>query len=80
MQHEHAAKRRGAGEIGVAEGVAGAIDPRPLAVPHAEHAVVAALAVQPGLLRAPQRGRGEVLVDARLEHDVVLLEEAPARP
>ena len=76
-QHEHAAKRGGAGEIGVTEGVAGAIDPRPLAVPHAEHAVVAALAVQPGLLRAPERGRGQVLVDPGLEHDVMLLEEAP---
>jgi hypothetical protein len=74
--HEHAALRRGAGEVGVAEGVPGAIDPRPLAVPHPEHAVVASLAVQPGLLGAPQRGRGEVLVDARLEHDVVLLEKA----
>ena len=77
MQHEHAAERRGAGEVAVAERVAGAIDARALAVPHAEHAVVAALAVQLGLLRAPQRGRGEVLVDRRLDHDVVLVEKAP---
>ena len=32
--------------------------------------------MQAGLLGAPQRGRGEILVDAGLEHDVVLLEEA----
>ena len=70
-QREHAAVLRGAGEIGVAEHVAGAVDARPLAVPHAEHAVVLALAAQLGLLRAPQRGGGEVLVEAGLEHDVV---------
>ena len=42
-----------------------AVDARALAVPHAEHAVVFALAAQLGLLRAPERGGGEVLVDAR---------------
>ena len=69
-QREHAAVLRGAGEIGVAEDVAGAVDARALAVPHAEHAVELALAAQFGLLRAPERGGGEVLVDAGLELDV----------
>ena len=69
-QRQHAAVLRGAGEIGVAEDVAGAVDARPLAVPDAEHAVVLALAAQLGLLRAPQRGGGEVLVDARAGTDV----------
>ena len=69
-QRQHAAVLRGAGEIGVAEGVARAVDARPLAVPDAEHAVVLALAAQLGLLRAPQRGRGEVLVDRGLEQHV----------
>jgi hypothetical protein len=32
------------------------------------------------LLRAPDRGRGEVLVDAGLEVDVMLVEERPASP
>ena len=73
-QGEHAAVLRGAGEIGVAEDVAGAVDARALAVPHAEHAVVLALAAQLGLLRAPDRGGGEVLVEAGLEEDVVLVE------
>ena len=73
-QGEHAAVLRGAGEIGVAEDVAGAVDARALAVPHAEHAVVLALAAQLGLLRAPDGGRGEVLVQAGLEQDVVLIE------
>ena len=70
-QREHAAMPRGAGEIGVAERVAGAVDARPLAVPHAEHAIEPAFAAQLRLLRAPERGRGEVLVDAGLEEDVV---------
>ena len=65
----------GAGEIGVAEHVAGAVDARALAVPHGEHAIVLAFAAQLGLLRAPDRGRGEVLVDAGLEADVALAQE-----
>ena len=56
---------RRAGEIGVAEHVAGAVDAGPLAVPDAEHAIELAFAAQLGLLRAPQRGGGEVLVEAR---------------
>ena len=72
---EHAAQWRRAGEVAVAEGIARAIDARALAVPHAEHAVVAAFAEQLGLLRAPQRGRGEVLVDRRLDLDVVVVEK-----
>ena len=70
-QREHAAVLRGAGEVGVAEDVAGAVDARPFAVPHAEDAVVFALAAHLGLLRAPDRGRREILVEAGLEDDVV---------
>src|SRR3954463_9979376 len=62
--------RRRAGEIGMAKGVAAAVDARALAVPHAEHAVVSAFAAQLRLLRAPQRGGGEVFVDAGLETDM----------
>ena len=58
----------------MAQRVAGAVDARPLAVPQAEHAVVRTLAVEPDLLRAPAGGRRDVLVDARLEHHVVLHE------
>ena len=72
-QRQHAAVLRGAGEIGVAEHVAAAVDAGALAVPHAEHAVVFALAAQFRLLRAPHRGGGELLVDAGLEDDVGLL-------
>ena len=73
-QRQHAAVLGGAGEIGVAEHVAGAVDAGALAVPEAEHAVVLAFAAQLGLLRAPQRGGGQVLVDAGLEADVGGLE------
>ena len=74
-QRQHAAMLGGTGEIGVAEHVAGAVDARTLAVPHAEHAIEFALAAQLGLLRAPDRGRGEILVDAALEADVALCRE-----
>ncbi len=67
---EHAAVPGAAGEIGMAEHVAGAVDARTLAVPEAEHAVVLAFLAQLRLLGAPQRGGGELLVDAGLEQDV----------
>ena len=75
-QRQHAAVPGGAGEVGVAEDVAGAVDAGALAVPHAENAIELALATQLGLLRAPQRGGGDVLVDAGLEADVVFVERA----
>ncbi len=74
-EREHAAVLGGAGEIGVAEHVAGAVDAGTLAVPHAEHAIELALAAQLGLLRAPERGGGQLLVDAGLELDVLGCEE-----
>ena len=52
-QRQDAAPRRGAGEIGVLQRIARPVDPRPLAVPDAEDAVVAALAAHLRLLRAP---------------------------
>ena len=69
-QRDHAAVLGGAGEIGVAEHIARAIDARTLAVPHAENAIELALAAQFGLLATPERGGGEFLVDAGLELDV----------
>ena len=75
-QREHAAVLGGAGVVGVAEDVARAVDAGALAVPDAEYAVVLALAPQLGLLRAPQRGGGQVLVEAGHELDVVGLQDA----
>ena len=78
-ERQHAAVLGGAGEIGVAEHVAGAVDAGTFAVPEAEHAVELAFPAQLGLLRAPQRGRGDILVDAGLKADVVAIEVPPAR-
>ena len=71
---QHAAVLRRARGIAVAEHVAAAVDAGALAVPDADHAVVAGARRQIELLRAPDRGGREVLVHAGLELDVVLLE------
>ncbi len=70
-QREHAAVRRGARGVGMTEDVAAAVDARTLAVPDAEHAVVARALEEIDLLRAPDRGGREILVHARREVDVV---------
>ncbi len=54
-QGKHAAMLRRAGEIGVAEHVAGTVDARPLAVPDRKDAVMRAFAQQFRLLRCPSR-------------------------
>ncbi|MGY3468130.1 hypothetical protein ACVW0I_005001 [Bradyrhizobium sp. LM6.11] len=56
------------------EHVAAAIDAGTLAVPDADHAVILGAGGEVELLRAPDRGRGQILVHAGLELDVVLLE------
>ena len=74
-EHQHAAVLRRAGEVRVLEHVAAAVDAGTLAVPHREHAVDVRARVQVDLLRAPDRGRGEVLVQPGLELDVRAVEE-----
>ena len=74
-ERQHAAVLRGSRVVGVLEHVAAAVDARTLAVPHREHAVVFRARVQVHLLRAPDRGRREVLVQSGLELDVRALEE-----
>ena len=61
--------RAGAGGVGMAQRVAGAIQARRLAVPEAEHALMAGPRKQAHLLAPPHRGGGEILVDCRLEDD-----------
>ena len=68
---DHAAQRRGAGHVGMAEHVARAVDARPLRVPHAEDALMRALAAQMRLLSAPERRRGQILVQTGIEKDVM---------
>ena len=78
-QREHAAMPRGAGGVGVLQRVDRAVDAGPLAVPDAEHAIDRGAGKQADLLAAPHRGRGEILVEAGLEVDVVRLQERFAR-
>ena len=75
-QDEHATILGTAGHVGVAEHVAATVDARSLAVPDAEHAVILALAAHLGLLRTPQGGGGDVLVEPGLEFYVERFEEA----
>ena len=72
-ERDHAAIARGAGGVAVLEHVGRAVDAGTLAVPDAEHAIDLGAGEQVDLLAAPHRGRGEVLVEAGLEVDVVLL-------
>ena len=74
--HHHAAQRRGAGEIGVAEDIAGAVHAGALAVPERKDAVMRALAAQLRLLGAPDGRGGEILVQARIELDTSALASA----
>ena len=71
---QHAAVLRRARGIAVTEHVAAAIDAGALAVPDADHAIVIGAGRKVELLRAPDRGGGQVFVHAGLEFDVVLFE------
>ena len=68
------------GEVGVPQRVAGPVDARPLAEPHAEHAVDVRVGKLVGELRAPDCGGGELLVDAGLEDDAGGLLQVLATP
>ena len=74
-QRQHAAVFGGAGQVGVAKHVAGAVDAGAFAVPHGKDAIELAFAAQLGLLRAPHRGRGKVFVDPALKTDVALFQK-----
>ncbi len=69
-RHQHAAVLRRPGHVGVAEDIAGAVHTRSLAVPEPEDAIMFALAAQLRLLRAPKRGRRQILVQSGLERHV----------
>ena len=71
---------RAAGVVAVLEHVERAVDARALAVPEGEDAVVLRAREQADLLRAPDRGGGQVLVDAGLEDDAALVQELAGLP
>ena len=70
---QHTAIPSGAAGIGVAECIDAAVHPRPLAVPHAEHAIELGVGVEFDLLASRNRRGGQLLVQARLEADVLAL-------
>src|SRR5260370_42544773 len=74
------AMARRPGGIAVLQRIAAAVDPGPLAVPHGEDAVVFGAGEEAELLAAPHCGRGHLLVDRRLEADVVALDKAAPPP
>ena len=78
-ERDRAALGRRAGEIRVAQRVGRSVDAGPLAVPDAKYAIDRRSRKVVQLLGAPNRRRGEVLVEARAEDDVVLLELAAPR-
>jgi hypothetical protein len=62
-------------EVAVLEGVAAAIDARPLPVPEGHHAIHAGMRVVVEHLGAADRGRRQLLVGAGHMEDVVLVED-----
>ena len=74
-QCEHAAVARRSREIDMAQRVAAAVDAGSLAVPNGKYAVEPAFAAHFRLLRAPDGGGREILVQARHEQDVMGLEK-----
>ncbi len=74
-QRQHAAIARRARRIGMLQGVDGAIDARTLAVPDAENAIDLCAGEKPDLLAAPDRGCGQILVQARNESNIMLSQE-----
>src|SRR5665213_1214261 len=77
---QHPAMGRGAGRIAMLQRVAAAVDAGALAVPDREDAVIVRAGEEADLLAAPDRGRADLLVDLRLELDVVAVEKPPRAP
>ncbi len=77
---DDAAVARSSGRVAVLEWIAGTVDARTLAVPHAEDAVIAGALEQIRLLRAPDRGRGEILVQSRLKTNLRRVEVLAGAP
>ncbi len=77
---EDATEPRSPHDVGTAEHIAGSIDARTLAVPDAEDTVDLAGAESMVHLGTPQGSRGQILVQAGLEHDVVRLEVIRSLP
>ena len=75
-QGKRSAVFAGAGQVGVAQDIPAAVDARTLAVPDADDAVDIGIRHQLMDLAAHDGGRGEILIHAWNEVDIVLVEEA----
>src|SRR6056297_3142675 len=73
-ERQHAAMLQGPGGVGMLEGIAGTVDARSLAIPDAEDAVVLGVPVKPGLLRAPNGSRRQILVHVGTEKHLMLFQ------
>ena len=71
-RHDHPTMGRGSGHVDVAHRIAGAVHTRTLAVPQAKDAIEFALAAQMRALGAPMCSGGQILVQARLEQNVLI--------
>ena len=76
---DDATVRRRAGEHGVADRVAAAVEARTLAVPDADHAVVSGVGERHRQLAAHHRGCRQLLVHSGLHHDRQVGHRAAAR-
>ena len=74
-EDQHAAIGCGTRIAPVLQRVARTVHARTLAVPDAENTVISRIAEQADLLRTPNGGGAEILVDPRLEMDVMLFEQ-----
>lgn len=69
-----------ANQIGMPQRVHGAIEARPLAVPHAVDAIELGIRLYARLLATPDGADGQVFVDRGLELDVMLGEKFARAP
>jgi len=68
---QHSSARVAARHVAVPQRVPGAVHAGTFAIPQGEHAVAAEIPEDRALLRTPDSGRGQILVQARLEVDIV---------
>ena len=66
-RRHNAAQRRRAGHIRMTKDIAGAIHARPFAIPKPKHALKFSLTAQLGLLAAPKRRCGQILIQPFLK-------------
>lgn len=61
--------------VGMLENIAGPVNTRPLAIPHAKDAIIFGIFIHVDLLAAPNNGGGKVFVDACLKFDLLFGQE-----